>query len=91
MLAEEVATEDIKFSASTVCGTRCQQNILITLIHFSPSTTSTMKFTFLDGEKKIHIAFGSVRTDLTEEGANSTLSVAKINKSDSGEKLQDLN
>ncbi|CRK97509.1 CLUMA_CG010898, isoform A, partial [Clunio marinus] len=26
----------------------------------------------------------SVRTDLTEEGANSTLSVAKINKSDSG-------
>jgi hypothetical protein len=25
-----------------------------------------------------------VRTDLTEEGANSTLSVAKINKSDSG-------
>lgn len=27
----------------------------------------------------------SVRTDLTEEGANSTLSVAKINKLDSGE------
>jgi hypothetical protein len=25
-----------------------------------------------------------VRTDFTEEGANSTLSVAKINKSDSG-------
>lgn len=25
-----------------------------------------------------------MRTDLTEEGANSTLSVAKINKSDSG-------
>lgn len=46
---------------------------------------------FSGWRKKILIAFGSVRTDLTEEGANSTLSVAKINKSDSGEKLQDLN
>jgi hypothetical protein len=30
-----------------------------------------------------------VRTDLTEEGANSTLSVAKINKLDSGELAND--
>jgi hypothetical protein len=30
------------------------------------------------------IWFGSVKTDLREEGANSTLFVARINKSDSG-------
>lgn len=36
------------------------------------------------------LLLSSVRTDLTEVGANSTLSVAKINKFDSGESKYQL-